>query len=90
MPLQRSGLAAAWQLSEILTARDISSRLVDMQDWEEGKDINDVLKQHGADELTRRLKVVEPWLIPGMSGNIGERSEGTRRNYNRASAADIE
>ncbi|WP_205730879.1 toprim domain-containing protein [Bordetella hinzii] len=78
---QRPGLAAAWQLSEILTAQDISSMLVDMQDWEEGEDINDVLKQHGADELTRRLKVLEPWLIPGMPGNIGERSEGTRRIF---------
>jgi len=78
---QRPGLAAAWQLSELLTAQDISSMLVDMQDWEEGEDINDVLKRHGADELTRRLKVLEPWLIPGMPGDTSERSKGTRRVF---------
>src|SRR3546814_6486154 len=78
---QRPGLAAAWQLSELLTAQDISSMLVDMQEWEEGEDINDVLKRHGADELTRRLKVLEPWLIPGMPGDLSERSKGTRRVF---------
>src|SRR5690606_35715442 len=78
---QRPGLAAAWQLSELLTAQDISSMLVDMQEWEEGEDINDVLKRHGANELTRRLKVLEPWLIPGMPGDLSERSKGTRRVF---------
>lgn len=77
---QRPGLAAAWRLSEILTALDIGAMLVDMQDWDEGEDINDVLKAHGADELTRRLKILEPWLIPGMPGG-GDNLEGTRRVF---------
>lgn len=77
---QRAGLSAAWKLSEALTAADIGAMFVDMQDWEEGQDINDVLQQHGADELTKRLKRLEPWLIPGMPGG-GERLEGTRRVF---------
>lgn len=76
----RAGLSAAWKLSEALTAADIGAMFVDMQDWEEGQDINDVLQQHGADELTKRLKRLEPWLIPGMPGG-GERLEGTRRIF---------
>ncbi|WP_011298355.1 toprim domain-containing protein [Cupriavidus necator] len=77
---QRAGLAAAWTLSEALTAADIGSMFVDMQDWEEGEDINDVLQQHGADELTKRLKRLESWLIPGMPGG-GDHMEGTRRIF---------
>lgn len=77
---QRPGLAAAWRLSEALTAADIGSMFVDMQDWEEGEDINDVLQQHGADELTKRLRRLEPWLIPGMPGG-GDNMEGTRRVF---------
>ncbi|QSI78680.1 toprim domain-containing protein [Niveibacterium microcysteis] len=77
---QRPGLAAAWRLSERLTACDIAALLVDMQDWEEGEDINDVLKTHGASELLQRLRRLEPWLIPGMPGG-GERLQGTRRVF---------
>ncbi|RIQ34695.1 hypothetical protein D0849_08740 [Bordetella avium] len=77
---QRPGLAAAWRLSEILTALDIGAMLVDMQDWDEGEDINDVLRLHGVGELTRRLKMLEPWLIPGMPGG-GDNLEGTRRVF---------
>jgi len=77
---QRPGLAAAWRLSEILTALDISSMLVDMQGWDENEDINDVLKARGADELTKRLKMLEAWLIPGQPGG-GDRMEGTRRVF---------
>ncbi|WP_230371543.1 hypothetical protein [Paludibacterium denitrificans] len=40
--------------------------MVDMLEWEEGEDINDVLKNFGPDELSIRLKRIEPWLIPGM------------------------
>ncbi|WP_235816922.1 toprim domain-containing protein [Bordetella ansorpii] len=76
---QRPGLAAAWQLSEILTAQDVGSMFIDMQDWDEGEDINDVLKQHGAQELGKRLRVLESWLIPGMPG--GGRMDGTRRVF---------
>jgi len=78
----RPGLAAAWRLSERLTACDIANLLVDMQDWEEGEDINDVLKTHGPDELLRRLRTLETWLIPGMPGG-GERLHGTRRVFLR-------
>jgi len=77
---QRPGLAAAWRLSERLTALDIGHLFVDMQDWQEGEDINDVLRTHGANELTARLRKLEPWLIPGMPGG-GERLEGTRRVF---------
>lgn len=76
----RPGLAAAWRLSERLTAADIGHMFVDMQEWEEGEDCNDVLAKHGANELTARLRKLEPWLIPGMPGG-GERLEGTRRVF---------
>lgn len=79
---ERPGLAAAWRLSEILTAQDISSLLVDMHDWDEGEDINDVLVKRGEDELTRRLRKLEAWLIPGMPGDgASERMIGTRRVF---------
>ncbi|HCQ47510.1 MAG TPA: hypothetical protein DIW53_12320 [Achromobacter sp.] len=79
---ERPGLAAAWRLSEILTAQDISSLLVDMHDWDEGEDLNDVLVKHGEDELTRRLRKLEAWLIPGMpGGGASERLNGTRRVF---------
>lgn len=77
---QRPGLAAAWKLSEALTAADIGAMLVDMQDWAEGEDINDVLQAHGAAELTARMRRLEAWLIPGMPGG-GERLSGTRRVF---------
>ncbi|MBV8271640.1 MAG: toprim domain-containing protein [Cupriavidus sp.] len=76
----RPGLAAAWKLSESLTAADIGSMFVDMQDWDEGEDINDVLQHHGVDELTKRIKRLEAWLIPGMPGG-GDGLEGTRRIF---------
>lgn len=79
---QRPGLVAAWKLSERLTAADVASRFVDMLDWEEATDINDVLQSHGPDELAIRLKRLEPWLIPGMpAGNADQRHqlEGRRR-----------
>jgi hypothetical protein len=75
---KRPGLMAAWKLSEILTAHDIASHFIDMQSWEEGEDINDVLKNHGAEELGKRLKRLEEWIIPGMPGG-GERTQGCNR-----------
>jgi len=77
---QRPGLAAAWTLLDRLTASDLGARLVDMQDWDEGEDINDVLSRHGADELAKRLRQFDAWLVPGMPGG-GERLEGTRRFF---------
>lgn len=81
----RPGLAAAWRLSEALTALDIGSMLVDMLGWDEGCDINDVLQEDGADKLRQRLRIFEPWLIPGMpgAGQISEleKTEGRRRVF---------
>lgn len=81
----RPGLAAAWRLAEALAAADIGFMLVDMLEWKEGEDINDVLQQHGADELNHRLRKLEPWLIPGMPGcdRIEElpKLEGRRRVF---------
>ncbi|MDR1934270.1 MAG: toprim domain-containing protein [Candidatus Accumulibacter sp.] len=65
---QRAGLIAAWRLQDRLTAADIPAVMVDMQDWEDGEDINDVLKAHGPEELYLRLKKLDGWLIPGMPG----------------------
>ncbi|EEG08193.1 toprim domain-containing protein [Pseudogulbenkiania ferrooxidans] len=62
----RPGMEAAWKVADALTASDIANRLVDMLDWEEGEDINDVLKDHGAEELRIRLKKLDQWLIPGQ------------------------
>ncbi|WP_308419124.1 toprim domain-containing protein [Silvimonas terrae] len=76
---QRPGLAGAWRLSELLTALGISNQLVDMQAWEEGEDINDVLHAHGPEELAKRLKLVEPWLIRALPpANSATRSALTR------------
>jgi hypothetical protein len=66
----RPGLAAAWKLHETLTALDISCLLVDQSAWDEGEDVNDVLKKHDAGELTRRLKQLEQNLIAGMAGKL--------------------
>lgn len=77
---KRPGLAAAWTLQERLVASDISTMLVDMQDWEEGEDINDVLKAHGVDELWSRLRKLDEWLIPGMPGG-GDNLAGRHRVY---------
>lgn len=75
---QRPGLAAAWRLSDRLVAADIRARLIDMQEWDEGQDINDVLQAEGAEGLWSRLKRIDSWLIPGMPGG-GERLAGTSR-----------
>ncbi|GHU17811.1 hypothetical protein FACS189475_02240 [Betaproteobacteria bacterium] len=65
---RRAGLVAAWRLLDRLIAADIPALMVDMQDWEEGEDVNDVLKAHGPEELYLRLKKLDSWLIPGMPG----------------------
>ncbi len=43
-------------------------------------DINDVLQHEGKEELARRLRKLEPWLIAGMPGG-GDHLEGTRRIF---------
>ncbi|MDR1890025.1 MAG: toprim domain-containing protein [Zoogloeaceae bacterium] len=79
---RRAGLAAAWRLLDRLIASDVAASMVDMQDWEEGEDINDVLRAQGADELWLRLRKRDAWLIPGMPGG-GDREtlEGRRRVF---------
>lgn len=73
------GLAAAWQLNEILTGLDIASLLVDQDEWEVN-DINDALKDKGPLEAQILLKKIEPWLIPGMAGK-GTEQLGRPRVY---------
>lgn len=71
------GLSAAWRLHEVLTALDVSCLLVDQQGWFEDQeelegplnDVNDLLKEWGADATTKELAKLEQWLIPGMVGN---------------------
>lgn len=71
-----TGLKAAWRLHELLTGLDISCVLVDQSDWWEDEaktepinDINDWLKERGADMTEAALKKMEPWMIPGMVGD---------------------
>ncbi|WP_051304640.1 toprim domain-containing protein [Chitinilyticum litopenaei] len=81
---ERPGLKAAWALNDELVRHGIAAQFVDMMDWEDGEDINDVLQQHGAAELAKRLKRLEPWLIAGMpAGSEADRSklEGRRRIF---------
>lgn len=81
---KRPGMAAAYELYDALTAADISARMVDMLDWEEGEDINDVLQAYGKDELQCRLKKLDQWLICGMpsvNGNNMEKGKGRRRVF---------
>ncbi|MCW5625058.1 MAG: toprim domain-containing protein [Burkholderiales bacterium] len=66
----RPGLKAAWDLHERLTALDVSAQLVDQAEWKEGDDLNDVLQREGVDFVRQALRRVEPWLIPGMTGDI--------------------
>ncbi len=79
---KRAGMVAAWAVLDAMTAQDIGARMVDMLDWEEGEDINDVLANHGAEELRIRLKKIDQWLIAGQcAGNADQRhqQEGRRR-----------
>lgn len=69
-----AGMKAAWALHERLTGLDVACQFVDIADWgepEEINDVNDLLKAEGADELRRALWRIEPWLIPGMQGDGG-------------------
>jgi len=69
-----AGMKAAWLLHERLTALDVACLFVDHADWgepDEINDINDLLREEGADEVKRALWRLEPWLIPGMAGDGG-------------------
>ncbi len=79
---KRPGMDAAYRLYDALTAADVAARMVDMIDWEEGEDINDVLQRHGAEELLKRLKRLDGWLIAGMPSlpaHQVEKGKGRRR-----------
>lgn len=65
----RPGLKAAWDLHERLTSLDVSAQLVDQEAWE-WNDINDLLKAKGAESVKLALRKIEPWLIPGMPGDM--------------------
>lgn len=81
---KRPGLAAAWDLYDRLTATDVAARLVDMLDWDEGQDINDVLQETDSTNLKILLKKTDPWLISGMpsvNGEELEKSKGRRRVF---------
>lgn len=81
---KRPGMEAAYALSDALTGADISSRMVDMLDWDEGEDINDVLVAEDAYGLQQRLKKLDPWLIAGMPSvgvNELDKMQGRRRIF---------
>lgn len=89
---KRAGMVAAWALLDAMTAQDIGARMVDMLDWEEGEDINDVLANHGAEELRIRLKKIDQWLIAGQcAGNADQRhqQEGRRRIWLQGHDLDV-
>lgn len=75
----RPGYKAAWDLHEKLTTLDIAALMVDQSGWDEGKDLNDILQAEGAEGTSRALKLIEPWLIPGLPGK--DESKGRRRVY---------
>lgn len=75
---QRPGMNAAYQLYDALTAADVSARLVDMLEWAEGDDINDVLQKEGQTGLQIALKKMDPWLICGMPSVNADEIEKTR------------
>ena len=80
---QRPGMEAAYQLYDKLTACDVAARMVNMIDWNEGEDINDVLNVWHPQELRRRLHILDDALIPGQP-NVGkevEKSKARRRVF---------
>lgn len=80
---KRPGMDAAYRLYDALTSADIAARMVDMLEWNEGEDINDVL-QYGPHELQIRLKKLDQWLIPGMpsvDARDGDKAQGRRRIF---------
>lgn len=65
---RRPGPEAAWRLYELLTSQNIAAFLVDQAQWieEELNDVNDVLREHGADELRMWLNRLDRAVIPGL------------------------
>lgn len=67
---RRPGPEAAWHVCDSLTALNIASLMVDQgtTEWEGINDLNDYLKEHGANAVRNALENFEPWLIPGLPG----------------------
>lgn len=65
---RRPGPQAAWRLYELLTSQNIAVFLVDQERWleEELNDVNDILKEHGPDELRMWLQRLDRAVIPGL------------------------
>lgn len=68
----RPGSVAAWKIHEKLLGRNIACHLVDHSRWDELNDLNDILREKGAQSVRNALINLEPWLIPGLSGNVGK------------------
>ncbi|MBD3609270.1 MAG: toprim domain-containing protein [Gammaproteobacteria bacterium] len=75
----KAGYRAAWILNERLTAMNVASFIVDQGEWEEN-DLNDILKEHDAEELGKRLQILEPWAIQGLYGDY-KKATGKQRVY---------
>lgn len=77
----RPGAKAAWAVYDALTALNIACLMVDQDEWyADGlNDIADIAKDKGIEELSQRLKRIEPWAIPGLHGKDGPK--GKQRLY---------
>lgn len=66
------GRSAAWAIHEALIASDVSALLIDQDQWPERKinDLNDLLQADGPEGVAKALRSIEPWLIPGQSGEV--------------------
>jgi hypothetical protein len=44
--------------------------LVDQDEWNDGEDLNDIIRANGPDDLRGRLQRLSRWAIPGQPGNL--------------------
>lgn len=77
---RRAGLEAAWKIHDQLLGLNIACHMVEQESWKERNwnDLNDILKDGGAAELTRVLKQLQPWIIQGQPG--GDTKDPTGRS----------
>lgn len=75
---QPPGSAAAWIVHEQLTTLNIAAHIVDQGEWAHN-DVNDILREEGAEELKRVLRSYEPWAIPGVRGD--DKTKGRPRIF---------
>lgn len=73
----RPGTEASWTLHALLTTQRIAAHFVDQSEWN-CNDLNDFLKAHGAEKTARALEKLQPWAIPGVSGQV---EPGRRRIF---------